>query len=566
MKLVSYNNHTNVIEGILERYGVSREDLINPSSSYKKGYFDMDRATDRIVGCVKSNEKVGILVDDDCDGFTSSAVMVSFLNKVGKNVQTFFHDGKQHGLNMGLIKLMKESGITLLIIPDASSSDELLVELPEVDIIILDHHLFESEVPQNVIRVNNQNPKNTDSNTNLTGVGMVYRTIQVLDEKLNTNYSGSDIDLVAVGQIGDSSDYSEQEVRWIVNEGLKNLNNKLIKTMLAERIGRGDKITGRDLSFEVIPYINAVTRVGTLGQKEALFKGLCQSSEYDIIHKVIKRRKNKTTRKFQQVEEERTGYELLYEELQKIKKNQAKLIESFLQTNIEEIYIEGGVVVAKGTQGLIKGLTGLITAKLTSKFGKPVILVSPDEEGVNYTGSIRGKEGLLNSLKDWCEGTGLFDWVQGHDNAAGCQIKGENLKELVRKTKDVETIEEIEVDYLSNTISTRTIREIYNNREFFGGRVEYPKVGIVRKTFDKNNIIARGETMLILQDKLENVDYVIFNVSRQVREGLLNNFSRTITVDIYGEPGINHWGGKVVPQVIVNRIEKDTNNSFDFDF
>ena len=566
MKLVNNNYNVDVVDGVLERYGVSKMELLNPSNEFKNGYEGMDRAVNRIKKAIETKEGIGVLVDDDCDGFTSSAVLISYLNKLTNKVCRYFHDGKQHGLNNVIIDKIKESEVSLLVIPDASSSDELLVKLPNIDIIILDHHLFEVEVPDNVIRVNNQNPNNIDSNHNLTGVGMVYRTLQNLDNVLGVSYSEDDLDLVAIGQIGDSSDYSEQEVRWIVNEGLNNLNNKLLKVMLKDRIDRMDIITGRDCSFEVIPYINAVTRIGTLDEKESLFKGLIQDSTLDEIQIVTRKRKDKITKKFKFVEEEHNGYELLFDDLVKIKKRQAKEIDKFVDVGIERIHTDGGVIIAKAVGGVDTSLTGLIASKLSNNFGRPTILITPRGGNV-FIGSLRGKEERVKSLKDWCEGTNLFNWVQGHDNAAGCEIYEENILSLVEKTKSIEVVEEIEVDYLSDTITPRTIRQIYDNRGLFGGKVNYPKIGIVNKVFKKNMITPRGEKTLVLKDEKQNVDYIIFNVSEEIRQQLLQGFSKTVKVDILGEASVNYFLGRKNLQVVVDRIEiSNQKEDFLFDF
>lgn len=563
MKLVcNNNNNRNIIDGILEKHGYTKEELLNPSSKYKTGYYNMEKAANRIIKAIKEEEIIGILVDDDCDGFTSSAVMKSYLHKLGKEIIPFFHEEKQHGLNDSLVDEIKDKGVSLLIIPDASSSDVFLEKMGGLDIVILDHHLFDKEVPENVIRVNNQSPKNTDSNTNLTGVGMVYRAIQIMDELLGVNYSNDDIDLVAIGQIADSSDYSEQEVRWIVNKGLSTLHNKLILTMLSERLGRGEEVAGRDLSFEVIPYINAVTRVGSVEEKRKLLNALCQEKEYDAYVEVEKKKKSPYTNRYSTVKVSMNGYEVFFEELKKIKKKQAKLVENFLKTNQQNIYSDGGVVIVQGSAEAAKGLSGLIAAKISNEYGKPVILITPHYNGEDayYSGSIRGRSDILDSLKNWCEGTGLFDWVQGHDNAAGCQMEMKNLTDLVDKSMSVKSLEEIEVDYIGSSISGRCIREIYKNRALFGGKVNYPKVGIT-KIFKKEDIVSRGNSVLIFKDNKEKMEYIMFNATSDIKEQI-ENHGYFVTVKIYGEPNINHWGAKSTAQIIINRIEIDE----DFDF
>lgn len=560
------NNMYNLIEGILDKYNLTKEILDNPSSNYANGYNNMELGLTTLLETIKEEKTVGILTDDDCDGFTSSVVMNNYLERLGIKPFVFFHEGKKHGLTEDVLENINSKNIELLIIPDASSSDTMFEELNrDIKVIILDHHLFSVDMPDNVIRINNQDPLNTQSNPNLTGAGMVYRFIQNLDKLLGINYSDMDIDLVALGQIGDSSDISDGEIRFIVNKGLNNINNKLMLTMLKDRLDRGEKVAPRDLSFEVIPYINAVTRVGTKEEKAQLYKGLSQHSSCERYTLKTKRKKNKITNKFDYIEYKFTGYDELYQELVLIKKRQNTIVDSTLKETIASVEKDGGVALAKASEEINPGITGLIASKMTTIFNKPAILLLPTDEG--YAGSIRGKETVVASLKDWCESTNTFNWVQGHDNAAGCSINEDRVEELIEKAKEIETVKTLEVDYLANNITRNTIKIIYDNRKYFGGRVTYPKVGIKNKTFLKKNIQMRGEKTLVLYDEGENVDYIIFNIAEELKQELKRGFGATITVDIFGEPGINYFRGRANSQVIVNKIEKvEKINDLNFDF
>ncbi len=567
MNFLCNNKNNNLIEGILNKYGLTKEMLDNPTSKCAKGYNNMELGLTTILEIIREGKIIGILTDDDCDGFTSSVVMNNYLERLGVKPLIFFHEGKKHGLTEDVIIDINSKNIDLLIMPDAGSSDAMFDRLNNnIKVIVLDHHLFNGEVPDNVIRINNQDILNEESNPNLTGVGMVYRFIQNLDMLLATNYSDEDVDLVALGQIGDSSDISNAEIRFIVNKGLHNINNKFILTILKDRLERKEKITPRDLSFEVIPYINAVARIGSKEEKINLYKGLKQSPSFEEYETKKRRKKNRSTGKFEYIDYKYTGYDKLYQELILIKKRQNTIIDDTLKQTIVSVEKDGGVVLAKMEEGENRGLTGLIANKMTTIFNKPTILLLPNEEG-GYTGSIRGKETVVKNLKDWCESTNTFNWVQGHENAAGCSIDEDKIDELIEKTKEIETVKTLEVDYLGNNITKKIIKEVYDNRRYFGGKVAYPKVGIKNKTFLKRNIQMRGEKTLVLYDEREEIDYIIFNITEELKRDLSKGFGATITVDIFGEPSVNYFRGRQNYQIVVNKIERiEKNNKFDFDF
>lgn len=58
-----------------------------------------------LVDTFARDESILIIVDSDCDGYTSSAILINYLcdmygaEKVFNNVYYFLHQGKEHGLS-----------------------------------------------------------------------------------------------------------------------------------------------------------------------------------------------------------------------------------------------------------------------------------------------------------------------------------------------------------------------------------------------------------------------------------------------------------------------------------
>lgn len=135
-----------------------------------------------LIKHLNANGKVFIQVDSDCDGYTSSAVLLNYLHSwipsiVEKNFSYGFHSGKQHGINIDLIP----EGTTLVIAPDSSSNDyDIHKELSKrgIDVLVIDHHEAD-KISEFACVVNNQL---CDYPTkSLSGVGMVYKVCQYLD-------------------------------------------------------------------------------------------------------------------------------------------------------------------------------------------------------------------------------------------------------------------------------------------------------------------------------------------------------------------------------------------------
>ena len=86
----------------------------------------------------------------------------------------------------------------------------------------------------------------------------------------------------------------------------------------------------------------------------------------------------------------------------------------------------------------------MIAMQLSQKYKRPTIVARLNPQGY-VRGSIRGlSNSELPSFKEYLDSTGLFEYVQGHDNAAGCSIKNNDLDGLEKYLKDC--LEEIRND------------------------------------------------------------------------------------------------------------------------
>lgn len=190
------------------------------------------------------------------------------------------HDTKTHGIDMDSIPL----NTSLVIVPDASSNEydkhKKLLDRG-IDILILDHHQAE-KVSQYACVVNNQL---CDYPTkSLSGVGIVYKLCQYLDLLLKENQADKFLDIVAVGLVGDMMDLRDFETHYLVQEGLKNLENPFIKGMAEKnKFSLGETLSPIGVAFYIVPLINAITRVGTPEEKMLLFESMLNWKAYDLI-------------------------------------------------------------------------------------------------------------------------------------------------------------------------------------------------------------------------------------------------------------------------------------------
>ena len=259
-----------------------------------KLYDNISLGANMLLGHLKKNNNICIVVDCDADGYTSGALIFQYiklllkhLNINGVNIDYILHEGKAHGLDPATLNSILNEDYKLVILPDAGSNDfSQHEELKNrgIDILILDHHNCD-RYSENAIVINNQLSANVN-NKALTGVCVAYKFCKVIDETLGVDFSDSFLDLVALGSIADLADLRELETRYLVLEGIKSINQKSSKNKLIESLvnhlsySLGGEVSIIGIAFYVAPVINAVIRAGTLEEKTLLFRAFTNDDEF----------------------------------------------------------------------------------------------------------------------------------------------------------------------------------------------------------------------------------------------------------------------------------------------
>lgn len=497
-------------------------------------------------------KKVAIVVDMDMDGFTSSALFVKFMQYINHPVGVLMDEGKTHGLTDNIMEDII-GNYDLVIIPDAGSNDikqhQRLLD-NNVDFIVLDHHevLPESikhlNTTENGVVVNNQL---LDMNKNYTGVGMVYIFLKYVSflENLDLDID-KHLDLVALGQVADVSNVADKEIRYYVTKGLNNINNLFIKSVM-ERKGL-EEMTGRDASFSIISMINAVTRIGSIEDKRELFNAIVSESLETTTVEV--RKKNKSTGKFDKIPTELTIHDVTVKACESIKTKQDKIVKGFLD-KVDVLY-DGNVLIGLLEEEAPSSITGLVAMKLADKKQKPVMIGK--EYNGSLAGSLRAPDGL--DFKRILTISRLFNFVSGHASAAGWGINKSLLDELIEYLEEYSFTNETSylVDKLYNKPDSSDIYTIEMHKHVFGGAVEYPLFGYEDITFNIKCINVRGSVTTFFDN---GVSFVLFNSPDNIKEDIdsyLDNKSN-VTMNIVGEPRINKFGNKEIPQIIIKDYE-----------
>ena len=515
--------------------------------------------------------KIGLVMDNDLDGIMSATLFAKAMQEINVYVEILIDEGKTHGLTENLMKKIVEEDFTLVVVPDAGSNDILQhkkLEENNIDFLIIDHHEVEHKTETFINNSHNVvlNNQLLDINKEYTGVGMVFIFIKyfMFYKNINTNVDKY-LDLVALGAIGDVSNVADKEIRYYVTKGLNNINNLFIKSVM-ERKGL-QEMTGRDASFSIISMINAVTRIGTVEEKQELFDAIVSDSIETTTVEV--RKKNKSTGKFDKIPTEMTIHDTTVKKCESIKTKQDKIVKEFLDK--VEILYDGNVLIGLLEEEAPSSITGLVAMKLADKKQKPVMIGK--EYNDSLAGSLRAPDGL--DFKGFLTESELFDFVSGHASAAGWKIDRKKLDDLYQFIDKFLFKIKNPFYYVDKLYSKPIEYDIYTvemDKHVFGGAVTYPTFGYKSIKFNKKCITTRGSVTTFFDN---GVSFVLFNSPDNMQQEIEDNLDDrgNLTIDIVGEPRINKFGNKEIPQIVIKDYEflenydiVEEENKFGIDF
>ena len=530
--------------------------------------FNLLKNIDKAVSCfikhIENKSRIHIIVDSDVDGYTSASMVYRYIKQLGENINVTYslHTKKQHGISED-IEIPKDC--ELLIIPDAGSNDiEQCKELVEkgIDVIILDHHICDKENDFAIV-VNNQ--MCDYPNKNFCGAGIVYKFLKAIDEELWEDYADKMLDIVALGNISDVMDMRECETRYYVDLGLSKIRSKLFKALIEKQsYSMNGVVNITSVQFYVTPILNSMIRVGSAEDKDLLFRAFIETDE---VFKYKKRGETEESDEDIYTRAARLCYNAKNRQGKEVQKG-VDAIDELIQE--KEIY-KDKVMFINVSDILGETLTGLVAIKIAEKYNRPCLLLRRQkvrEDGsLYYGGSCRNFDNSpIESLKDFLDSTGTFEFVQGHDNAAGISIPRENITKSIElcneRLADVDFQKCFNVDFDINAsdLSVGFIKAIDEMKDIFGQGIKEPLVHIKNIPIWSENFFVMGKnsnSWKVIND--EGYAFVKFNVDVDKDEVLQiynSNLDREEeyslgSIDVVGTVSINNYNNILTPQIII---------------
>ncbi|SHH29181.1 single-stranded-DNA-specific exonuclease RecJ [Thermosipho atlanticus] len=370
---------------------------------------DMDKAVNYLLMARDKKYPVFVYGDYDVDGITGAATLVSFLRKFGWNVDYYIPNrlDEGYGIQPNMIEEYAKKGYKVLLSVDCGiTSFEAVERARELGMIVIitDHHSVKEKIPNAHAVVDPKRHDDPYPFKDFAGVGVAYKLINAIAEKLDIPREETDalLDLVALGTIADMVDLVDEN-RYIVKEGLKKLNDTkrvgLVQLMKKLNI---TNISSQDIGYRVAPKLNAA---GRLYSAEDAFKLIMTESISSA----------------EQLAEILMGYNFTRQEIEN--KIFEEAIEKIETSNLKDLPLL--VVYSKNWHA---GVLGIVATKLVQRYNKPSLVITI-EDGVGR-GSGRSVDGV-NILEVLSEFSEFFEEFGGHPMAVGFSIAESKIEDFI---------------------------------------------------------------------------------------------------------------------------------------
>lgn len=501
-------------------------------------YPNMKEGVDRLRKAIDENESIGVLVDCDVDGNLSAAIIAKFLFQFTNNIEFLFHVAKGHGLAQNkeedIVQQVLNTGVSLLIIPDAGSNDAVqcsILKASGTDILILDHHEISTPNPYAII-INHHLGEGL--NTALSGTGVTHKFVQAYAETWDIDLGNLYYDLVATSIVSDVCDLTTLENRAYIKYGFEHITDPMLELMFTKFNRKGNNPIG--VSWGTAPPINSLCRGNSQQVKIDFFMALVGKEDMDKGVSVARKAHN----------EQSKIVKTIYEEIEPDLDQSHKVMIGY----VDDEY---------------RGYSGLIANKITGNFGKPS-LVLRELNPTMFSGSLRSPVDIADKINE----TGLAK-CQGHLSAAGIFLKKSNLNRLIKwfdaLPLDTDPERQVTAILKPKQVTLPLCHACSDNMVLWGAsdgnKIVQPKFYLELETSpsDVQVFVKKSTTIKITKD---DVSFLKFQCDEEKAQLLQHERCK---VSIIVTLGVNEWNGVESPQAIIDtwEIEKIEEDGFNWE-
>ncbi len=392
----------------IERRGLQDLDLDPKLASMTKpdGMADREIVCDRLAEAIRLGQNITVWCDYDCDGQGAGIIMTEVLQKLGGRVTVLISsrfNGGGYGVNDKAVERILETNARVLVTCDCGGSDGPRISrlmAAGIDCLIIDHHIVPTE---KLNCVGFLNPNRSDCKfpfKSLCSAGLALNVAAGLKARfphipIDLRYW---LDVCAISTVADVVPLLGDN-RALVKAGLERIRQADRPGMQAllqiAKVDTKFPLTGRTIGWSLAPYLNAPGRIG-------------DSS-------VILRLLMATT--FAEAQEQASALQEIA-----VKRRELTLqIQTEAEAMIEANGWQNDPGIVVGDENFGHGIVGINAGRLVDKYRVPCVVFGSEGKG-----SVRGPAGSkLHTALTMC-GQHLVRYG-GHEAAAGCEIRWENL-------------------------------------------------------------------------------------------------------------------------------------------
>ncbi len=506
-----------------------RELMPDPSK-----FLDMDKAAKRLVAAINNNDRIAIFADYDVDGGSSAALVLAWLNALGKTATLYVPDRILEGYgpnDTAMEKLGKSHDLVICVDCGAVSISPVRVaNAAGADVIILDHHLGGEELPPALAVVNPNRQDETGDYHYLCAAAVVFLALAACNRLLREAGKPEPalmpmLDLVALATVADVAPLIGFN-RALVRQGLTVLAGRerpgLVALADVAKMNTAPK--AYHLGYLLGPRLNAGGRVGQADLGARLlactdpFEARAMAEKLDMLN--VERRE----------------------------------IEASVQAAAMEQAIERGtdaaLVWAAGA-GWHPGVVGIVAARLKEKFNRPAIVIGV-ENGVGK-GSGRSVSGIdLGAAVSALKRSDVLLSGGGHKMAAGLSVAEDRVEEAM--TSLTEMLEkqgaaslgpaDLRIDgMLGSGAATVDLLEMLESAGPFGASAPAPRFVIPSANITFAKRAGESHLRLTFDNGGGRLDAIAFRAFETDLGPALSAHSGA-TFHLAGRLEIDDWGGR----------------------
>jgi single-stranded-DNA-specific exonuclease len=203
-------------------------------------------------------------------------------------------------------------------------------------------------------------------------------------------------------------------------------------------------------------------------------------------------------------------------------------------------------------------LNGLVATQLANKYKIPTLVGRRNSEG-KLRGSIRGlNDSELKDFKKFLTDSGLFDFVQGHANAAGYAIDGDKVDSLLNYANNAlaevnfgENVHDVNFSRIgTDSDLSALVTEIGSYSGIWGQNTGEPLIHVSHIKVDPSNVRIMGANKDTVRIDYCGMSYLKFKASDLIEE--IQSHTGPFTLEVVGRANLNEWCGRYTPQLFID--------------